>query len=223
MLVSTIISVNVLLYVFPNKKKQILIVGIIGVTAVVLGGSLLKSFSHGYTDFTLLDSTKRYFTAEYFDEYFQGIAPVSNGLETAKRYGDKRGIEGVFLDCFYNFPYAMKLLGISDGKVTTEYFHQATGHYDLIMPTLTESVMQFGTIFAPMYSCVLVLLAMWFDRKQQASKTLYKKMFYTVLVFWTSLFMAVSTNVIEANIWYAVIGVWLILIEEKLKLKIIKK
>lgn len=223
MLIATIISVYVLIYSFPNRKKQILVIGAIGVCAVVLGGSLLKSISHGYTNYTLMDSTKRYLTAEYFDEYFQGIAPVANGIETAKRYSTARGPEGILIDCFYNFPYAMKVFGLSGSPVATDFFHQTTGHYDLIMPTVTESIMQFGGLCAPLYSCLLVWLALWFDRKQQASTTLYRKLFYTVLVFWTSLFMAVSTNVIEANIWYAVIGIWLISFEEKMKITIGRK
>lgn len=32
--------------------------------------------------------------------------------------------------------------------------------------------------------------------------------------------MAVSTNTIEANIWYAVIGIWLIALEEKFRFTI---
>lgn len=223
MLIATIISVYVLIYSFPNRKKQILVIGAIGVCAVVLGGSLLKSISHGYTNYSLMDSTKRYLTAEYFDEYFQGIAPVANGIETAKRYSTARGPEGILIDCLYNFPYAMKVFGLSGSPVATDFFHQTTGHYDLIMPTVTESIMQFGGLFAPLYSCLLAWLALWFDRKQQASSTLYRKLFYTVLVFWTSLFMAVSTNVIEANIWYAVIGIWLISFEEKMKITIGRK
>ena len=48
---------------------------------------------------------------------------------------------------------------------------------------------------------------------------MYRRLFYTVIVFWLSLFMAVSTNVIEANIWYAVIGIWIITLEEKLRFR----
>lgn len=220
MLIATILSVYVLMYAFPNRKKTILIMGIAAVVPLVLLGSMLKTISFGEKNVSASSTIEKYFSIEYFDEYFEGIAPVANGIVMAERFSSARGVEGILIDCLYNFPYAMKILGLSDGIIATDYFHQVTGHYDLIMPTVTESIMQFGGFLAPLYSCILVWLALWFDRKQQASRTLYRKLFYTVLVFWTSLFMAISTNDIEANIWYAVIGIWLMAIEEKFRFRI---
>ena len=124
------------------------------------------------------------------------------------------------IDTCYNFPYAMKILGLSGSKVATDYFHMATGHYDLIMPTITQGYMQFGWILSPIYSVICTIMALWMDRKLVASRILTKKLFYIVLVFWFSLFMAVSTNVIEANIWYAVIAIWILSLEEKFKFTI---
>lgn len=218
MLIATILSVYVMMYSFPDKKKTILKIGITAVVLVVVVGSVLKIASFGVTDASVTNAVEKYFNTQYFDEYFEGIGPVANGLTTAERYAADRGIEGIFLDWFYNFPYAMKILNINSGRVATDYFHQVTGHYDLIMPTVTQSIMQFGGIFAPLYSSVMLWFALWFDRKQQAAKTLYKKLFYTVLVFWMSLFMAVNTNVIESHIWFAVIGLVLISIEEKVRI-----
>lgn len=222
MLIATILSVYVMMYSFPNRKKAILKIGITVVVLVVVVGSVLKIASFGVTDASVTDAVEKYFNTQYFDEYFEGVGPVANGLTTAERYAADRGVEGVFLDWFYNFPYAMKILNINSGRVATDYFHQVTGHYDLIMPTVTQSIMQFGGMFAPLYSCIMLWFALWFDRKQQAAKTLYKKLFYTVLVFWMSLFMAVNTNVIESHIWFAVIGLVLITIEERVCISVRK-
>lgn len=215
MMVATIISVYTLIYIFPQKKKKIIIIGICALAFVILFGSLLKIISFGKTNATLNDATNKYLSIQYFDEYFEGIGPVANGIETAQIYGEERGAEGILIDTCYNFPYAMRILGLSDAKVATDYFHLATGHYDLIMPTITQGYMQFGLVFSPLYSIICVTMAFWMNRKLTSSKSFYKRLFYIILVFWFSLFMAVSTNVIEANIWYAVIAVWLLSIEEK--------
>lgn len=220
MLIAVIISVYVLLYSFPQNKKQIIFLGICGVIFVLLVGSALKTVSIKVADSISLNSgVEKYLNVEMFDEYFQGIVPVTNGIKTAEIFGKKRGLEGILADTMFNFPYAMKITGLSGTPVATDYFHQATGHYDLVMPTVAQSIMQFGKFLAPLYSSVLVLFSLWLDRKQQAAKTLYKKLFFTVLVFWTSLFMAVSTNIIEANIWYAVIAIWILTLEEKVHFK----
>lgn len=216
MLIGTIMSVYVLVYAFPHRKKAIVTCGLVAIIGVVIVGSALKVVSIKYSSSgTIADAFSKYLNAEMFDEYFQGIAPVANGIRTAEIYGEARGLEGIFLDTCYNFPYAMRILGLSGQPVATSYFHATTGHYDLIMPTITEGYMQFGVIFAPLYSVVLVLLVLWIDRKREATPSFYKKLFYTELVFWLSLFMAVSTNVIEANIWPSVIAIWIFTIEEK--------
>ncbi|GAA0798404.1 hypothetical protein GCM10008910_22890 [Faecalicatena orotica] len=215
MLIAAIISVYLLIYSFPEKKKLIISAGVVGIIVLILIGSLLKVFSFGHTEYTLVDSTMKYFNNEYFDEYFNGIAPVANGMKVAEVY--PRPPSGIFVDTFYNFPYAMKIMGLSGETPANDLFRSFTGHYDLIMPTVTEGMMQFSILFAPTYSVILVLVALWCDRKLQVTNSLYKKIYYVVLVFWTSLFMAVNTNIIESNIWYAVIGIWLVNIEEKIR------
>ena len=220
MLIAVIISAYALIRVFPNRIKTIVTIGIVGILLVVIGGSVLKIMSFGESNVTVSDATGRYFTAESFDEYFEGIAPVANGMVTAEQYNGERGAAGILVDCFFNFPYAMEILGLSDFKTATLYFQNTVNRADFIIPAVTESIMQFGKVLAPLYSCIAVWLALWIDLKRKSSKTLYRRLFYTIIVFWMSLFMAVSTNVIEANIWYAVIGIWLITLEEKFRFKI---
>ena len=184
MLVATIISVYVFMYAYPQHKKKIIMTGICAVLFVILFGSILKLISFGETSVTLDDATDKYFSIQYFDEYFEGIGPVANGIETAEIYGAEIGMEGILIDTCYNFPYAMKILGLSGSKVATDYFHMATGHYDLIMPTITQGYMQFGWILSPIYSVICTIMALWMDRKLVASRILTKKLFYIVLVFW---------------------------------------
>lgn len=219
MLIAVIVSAYALIRVFPNKTKAIVTIGVAGVLMVVIMGSVLKIISFGETNVKVSDATGKYFTAEYFDEYFEGITPVANGMVAAEQYDNERGLAGILVDCFYNFPYAMKFLGLSNFKTATSYFQSSVGRADFVIPVITESVMQFGKVFSPLYSCILVWLALWVDLKRSLSKTMYRRLFYTVIVFWLSLFMAVSTNVIEANIWYAVIGIWIITLEEKFRFR----
>jgi hypothetical protein len=75
-------------------------------------------------------------------------------------------------------------------------------------------ILRFGSILAPLYSCVAVFFALHFDRKLKKEQNILVKLFYVYIVFWFSLFMAISPNVIDPNIWAPFIGIWLIKLEK---------
>lgn len=216
MMIAVLISLNLLLYVYPQKKKLIYSFGIGTLIAVVLLGSVLKLMSFGQKDASISDTTDYYLNSEYFDEYFSGIGPVANGIRVCELYDLYKKPEQCMVDCFNSFPYAMKIAGLENAPITTEYYHRATKHYDLIMPNVTISMFQFGWLFSFIYPVVLAILAMWFDRQMQLSSSITKKMFLLVPTFWCSLFMAVNVNIINNSIWSAIIGILFLTLEEKM-------
>ncbi|MBP3041778.1 hypothetical protein J9303_20255, partial [Bacillaceae bacterium Marseille-Q3522] len=219
LLLAIIISIYVLIYFYPEKRKLILTSGLFIIVFAIAVGSMMKIWAMGEWNASVWDAVEKYLTPEYFDEYFSGIVPVANGLQLVKYYSGDVNFLNAVSDVFYEFPYAIKILGISE-YVTNYMFQRFTGHYDLIMPTIIQAKLVFGSILAPFYSATLTLLAMWSGRKVKGSSSLYKRIFYLTITFWCSLFMAVNVNIIQSNVWYAVIGLLLISMEEKLRLKL---
>lgn len=216
MMIGIILSIYTLLFYYPKSRNKILIGGIGGVLFVLIIGSLLKTLSFGFDDYTISKSTQMYFSSQYFDEYFQGVRSVSNCILVAQKYANVNTFHGVLTDWFYSFPLFMKTVGLSNLPVATHYYHNVINQYDLIMPTITMGLLRFGWILAPLYSCVAVFFALHFDRKLKQERNILIKLFYIYIVFWFSLFMAVSPNVIDPNIWAPFIGIWLIKLESKI-------
>lgn len=210
MMIGIILTIYTLVYFYPTEKKKFYSGAIICFLFVIVGGSFLKTLSFGYTNYTLNDSTNMYFSSQMFDEYFQGVHSVSNCIYVAETYGNLRGFDGVLIDWFHNFPWAMKILGYKDFKIATYYYNMASGHGDLVIPTVTNCLMQFGLILSPLYSCICAYFAFFFDKKLRKSTTITVRLMYIYCVFWFSLFMAVGPNVINPGIWASVIGIWLL-------------
>ena len=215
MLIGVLLSVYVLIYYNPQYKKKIVICGTASIFLVILVGSLLKVFSFGYSDYTLSNSTEMYFSAQYFDEYFEGVHSVSNCIFVAEKYSSMNIFEGILSDWFNSFPLLMKSLGLMNVSVATKYYHIESGHYDLIMPTVTMGLMRFGWLLAPLYSCISVFFALYFNQKMNAESNILLKLFYIHLVFWFSLFMAVGPNVIEPHIWSPLLAILFLSFERK--------
>lgn len=216
LMIAVLISLNLLLYVYPKKKKLIYSFGIGTLVAVVLLGSVMKLMSFGRNDASISDAIDYYLNSEYFDEYFSGIGPVANGIRVCDLYDNYKKPEQFIVDCFNSFPYAMKIVRLENAPITTEYYHRATKQYDLIMPNVTISMFQFGWLLSFIYPVVLAILAMWFDRQMQLSFSITKKMFLLIPTFWCSLFMAVNVNIVNTSIWPAVIGILFLILEEKI-------
>ena len=172
--------------------------------------------SFGKSDTSAKTVYEYYLNAEFFDEYFSGIVPVANGIKVYEAKYQERSPERIVVDCFGTFPYATKIFGVSDIQVTEKLYHNITKRTELIMPNISISLFQFGWVFSPIYSVVFCLLALWFDNKNSRSVDLYTKLFYIILTFWCSIFMAINVDIICYNLWPSVFGLWLVMLNNKI-------
>lgn len=218
LIIGVLFMINVLYVVYPLKKKVINICGASLVVFVIVLGSVLKLMSFGKSDTSVKAVYEYYFNAEFYDEYFSGIVPVANGIRVYEAKSQKRSAKRIIVDCFGTFPYATKMFGISDMQVTEKLYHDVTKRTELIMPNISISLFQFGWVFSPIYSVIFCLLALWFDFKKKRSSDLYKKLFYIILTFWCSIFMAVNVDIICNNIWPSVFGLWLVMLNNKINI-----
>lgn len=212
MMISVLIGLYSIILLFPKSKNSTYIVGAFAVALVVIGGSVLKLVSFGEANVGVSDATNYYFNAEYFDEYFSGIGPVANGIYVSKRV--ESSVVRMFVDLFNAFPLALKTFGLQDESVSNQFFREMTGRYDLIMPNITISLLEFGWFFSPLYSVLLAVLALYFDKKRKETTMFNRKVYYIIPTFWCAIFMAVNVNIVNPRIWDPLIGICLFGLED---------
>ncbi len=216
LIIGVLFMINVLYVVYPLKKNVINICGASLIAMVIVLGSVLKLMSFGKSDSSVKAVYEYYFNAEFYDEYFSGVVPVANGIKVYEAKYQERTPKRIVVDCFGTFPYATKLFGVSDMQVTEKFYHNITKRTELIMPNISISLFQFGWVLSPIYSVVFCLLALWFDNKNSRSVDLYTKLFYIILTFWCSIFMAINVDIICNNLWPSVFGLWLVMLNNKI-------
>lgn len=215
MLIGVILSVYALLFYFPKYRNRIIGLGGGGFIFVIVVGSFLKTISFGF-DSTIESSMRMYFSSQYFDEYFQGVRSTSNCIFVALNHKyEMDPIKAVIMDYCTNVPYLIKFLGYTD-HLATEYYWTTSGHYDLIIPTVTVSLMRFGEFLSPLYSCFAVFAAFYVEKKMFFEDSLTGKLIYIYIIFWFSLFMCIGPNIVDGNCWSYVIGIIILTIERNL-------
>lgn len=212
-LVAMLSMVYVLLYFFPKRKRIITIGGIAIVTFAVLLGTFYKRIAHGMT-LTFWQAFETYLTPSALNEYFTGVYPVGNGIQTLTHCTNDR-ISTFLYDTVANIPKLLSTFGIV-GESTASFFGQNTKHIELIIPNIAMSYYVFSFIGSFVYTAILTWLMIITQVKMQISPSLYKKLMLFQLMFWCSLSMAVNIQIIQANCWKYVIGLILITIDEKI-------
>lgn len=213
-----LIGATILISLYGQYSRKIKKISIVLIIASILIGSMVKLFITKSTNSTLDETTTYYTSAENFDEYFAGIGPVANGIRVLEIHHDERSFSRMFVDCFTTVPYFTKFFGLSDISPTEPLYHKTTGWRQLIMPNITISLFQFGWIFSPIYSVLLLCLSVYFETRYKRSTELLEKLFLLKIVFWTSLFMILNVIIINSNIVPYIIGYFLLKIRKIIKL-----
>lgn len=215
-LVSVLAMVYILLYFFPEKRKIIAVGGTAVVIFAILLGTFYKRISHGMS-LTFWEAFETYLTPSALNEYFTGVYPVGNGINSVQQCTNDR-ISTFLYDTVANIPKLLSTFGIV-GESTASFFGQNTKHIELIIPNIAMSYYVFSFIGSFVYTAILTWLMIITQVKMQISPSLYKKLMLFQLMFWCSLSMAVNIQIIQANCWKYVIGLILITIDEKITIR----
>lgn len=216
-LAAVLAMVYVLLYFFPKRRKFITVSGTSIVILAILLGTFYKRIAHGMS-LSFWEAFETYLTPSALNEYFAGVFPVGNGINSIMKSTDGR-ISTFLYDTVANIPKLLSMFGIT-GESTATFFGQSTGHVELIIPNIAMSYYVFSFLGFFVYSAVLAWLMIVAQTKMKNSFSLYKRLMLFQIVFWCALSMAVNVQIIQTNCWKYVIGIILITIDERLKLGI---
>lgn len=207
LVVSSLMSAYALYCYFPQKKKLILTSSPIIIVAILAFGTLAKMMIWGYDTRDVDETTSTLFASNMFDLYFQGVYSVSNGLSTADLYAGRVGLINFVSELLYHFPFAVPILGLNG--MWAEYFYKiGIGDTSQICPSLIQSYYYFGSIGSPFFSCLAVYLALYFTSKLEEEVYFTSRLLYVYGIFWLSLYNCINFSIVEAHIWFAVIGLW---------------
>ena len=222
LVVSSLISAYALYCYFPQKKRIILVAAPIIIIVILAAGTLAKMMIWGYDTKDVDETTSTLFASNMFDLYFQGVYSVSNGISTADTYAGRVGLINFISEFLYHFPFAVPLLGLNG--MWAEYFYKiGIGDTSQICPSLIQSYYYFGTIGSPFFSCLSVYLALFFTSKLNEEKYFVSRLLYVYGIFWLSLYNCINFSIVEAHIWFSVIGIWVCKLDSKIGLSFNKK
>ena len=205
-IIGLLLSSSLLMTLYPYYINKIRKVSTILIFVTIILGSMVKIMTNQSRSTTISETLTHYVNAELFDEYFSGIGAVANGMRVVEVRNSDKSFERMFVDCLNTFPYVQKILGLNDIKPTAKLYHEVTGYQQLIMPNITISLFQFGWIFSPIYSILLLYLALFFNQKLEKTSSIYEKSFLLICTFWCSLFMGLNVNIINSNLVAPIIG-----------------
>ena len=208
-----IVSSLLVLYAFycfyPHKKKVIFSTGAILVFVLIAVSTFFKmtlSWDLGYMDVN--EAASGVFATDIFDAYFQGVYSVSNGLSTVDTYGNVIGYKNFLSELFYHFPFAVRILGLQGHTWAEYYFKLGIDDTSKICPSLIQSYFYFGAIGCPIFSCFSSLVALWFSDKFRKECDFTIRLLLVYGIFWLSLFYCINFTIVEAHIWFTIIGIW---------------
>lgn len=208
MIVAALLSIYALYCYFPQKKKTILAGGTVAVFGLVAMGTLLKMSTWDYSITDANEVAGSIFATDMFDAYFQGVYGVSNGLSTVDTYGNVIGFKNFLSELFYHFPFAVRIFGLAGHTWAEYYYKMGIEDTSKICPSLIQSDFYFGEIGSPLFSCFSVFLALWFTDKMRREGDFTVRLLYVYGIFWLSLFNCINFTIVEAHIWFAIIGIW---------------
>lgn len=210
LIVSSLLSLYAVYSFYPNKKRQIFTYGAIIMFLIVILGTVIKMvmvWDYGKMDAN--ETAGSMFASGMIDVYFEGVYSVSNGLSTVDSYGNKVGFMNFISEFIYHFPFAVRVFGLQDYTWAEYYFKLGVDDTSLICPTLVQSCYYFGPLGCPFFSCVSVFFALLFTSKLEKERDFTVKLLYVYAIFWLSLYNCIDYTIVEAHIWYPIIGIWI--------------
>lgn len=210
LIVSSLLVLYAFCCFFPYKKKTILASGTVLIFAIIALGTYAKmAMVWDYGQMDVNEAAGSVFASEMFDLYFQGVYSVSNGLSAVDSYAGRVGFQNFLTELFYHFPFAVSLLGLQGHTWAEYYFKLAVGDMSKICPSLIQSYFYFGPLGCPLFSCFSVYLALVFTDKLVKERDFTVRLLYVYGIFWLSLYNCINFTIVEAHIWFTIIGIWI--------------
>lgn len=213
-----IVSLFLLLRLYPIKKKFILIFvsSFLFLSMFIL--TLEKSFKSD--NIAEVNSTE---LANLINAYFSGVSNVAIGIEAYEQYGDFFDVNYIINDMFRNFPVLSQYFSSEENSVSfynKTFYNSSLADSDQIPPTVCQSIWYFGYLFFGILPFVMVRFVLYADKKFFQSSSIDDIWIYALLG--TSVGWAVpgSFQHLYMVIYYSILPLLVLFYINKIFLKI---
>ncbi len=194
-------TVFVLLKSYPHYKKSITIFSLVGIPVGIFFGSFAK---FAMSNISVTDFYSNFMNSEMLSEYFGGLNGLSYSIAHLAKDLKVTSFTSTLTDLFGNMPVVSKFFNVED--YSTQFIYQGLiDRKDLICPILGQSFAHFGAVGAPLFSIIMVTLAIEFEMIAKKSQTIYELYASIMLCVVFSLFMCLNTMIILTHAWTLII------------------
>ena len=182
---------------FPKYRKQIVIVSSIAIIFSIFLGSFIK---FAVSDISVNSFLSNFLTSDSLGEYFGGLNGITNSLSLLRGDHFAGSFESTLTDFFGNMPVVSRYFN-TDLYSTEALYLDALGRTDLICPLLSQSVLHFGVLGAPVMSIIMAIIAIESDRYSKLTRSMYSMFGALTMCVIFSLFMCLNTTILMPNAW----------------------
>lgn len=158
---------------YPNYKKIIVMCIVIPVVALLVIVSVYKNTDYLSTNTSFSKSILLLFDSKKLEAYFSGPVNVNNAIGLyIEHWG---GISSLPIDVVNNMPVVNHWFDTS--TATVNLYNRYIGRFwngsgDQIIPLVGQSIIYFSALFAPLLSCIAVIIVRISDRKYIQAESL---------------------------------------------------
>ena len=194
-------TLMILTDLFPRYKRIIISFSCIALPVGIILGSFLK---FTLTDFSLNSFFINFVTSNSLSEYFGGLSGLSYVLEHVAHDYRTGTMYSTLTDLFCSAPLLSAFFDF-DNFSTQSIYLDYLNRTDLICPLLGQSYLHFGFLGAPIFSVLMIVLAIESERVAKKAGDVYLKYAALSLCLIFSLFMCLNTIIIFSNAWVLII------------------
>lgn len=204
-------SVAMLLKLFPNKKKLIILTIIVPSAILIIFITLFKNVGLILGESTIGDALYDLFDPSKMDIYFSGPVNVNNALNVYYKWN--LDITTIINDLCNNMPIVNHYM---DTRATSVYAYNASlGRIydnnvgDQIIPLIGQSIIYFGLLLAPLLSCFSTFIVCWADYKFAICKDFLLFLFGFIAIWFAVESMMLNITITASWIYNRIIPFYL--------------
>lgn len=194
-------SLIILSSLFPHYKKSIVVFACLAIPISIIVGSFLK---FAVSDYSIGSFFSNFINSNMLSEYFGGLNGLTYSMQNVAVDARVATSYSTLTDLFCGAPLLSAFFDFENYSTQSIYLH-FLGRRDLICPLLGQSYAHFGFWGAPIFSILMVMLAVEFNRISQNAKDVYLKYVGCYLCVIFSLFMCLNTIIIFSHAWTLII------------------
>lgn len=186
---------------YPNHKRTLVVFSCMALPFAIIAGSFLK---FALSDFSITMFFSNFITSESLSEYFGGLSGLSYSMQNLVIDPKAGTLYSTLTDLFCSTPLLSSLFDFEQYSTQSIYLDYL-GRTDLICPLLGQSYAHFGFWGAPIFSIMMTLFAVEFERISFKANNVYLKYPSLSLCITFSLFMCLNTIIILSNAWALIV------------------